>query len=168
MSHPNLAADLAMRAIEAGTDRQYKTSDRLHGLGTDISDVLANLRHLCDRYGLAFHELDERAYSNYVGDKQTFTNGRPADRREWDDPKPTPTHDDEEVSVAFNAACDDILSAIEAPDEGVRDALNLLVNAGMYYLDPTNSNDLDEVVEAHYQVGEGEDGPIEWAKVACR
>lgn len=82
MSHPNIAADLAMRAIEAGTDRQHKTNDGVHGLGTDISDVLANLRHLCDRYGLNFDELDERALHNYQGDQLDYE--ATAERREWE------------------------------------------------------------------------------------
>ena len=34
-------------------------------MGDLITDALSDIRHLCDRYELAFHELDRRAYKHY-------------------------------------------------------------------------------------------------------
>lgn len=47
---------------------------------------------------------------------------------------------EQDVSNALNSACDDVLSAIDADDEGVRDALNLLVNVTLEYLTGRSDN----------------------------
>lgn len=54
-----------------------------------------------------------------------------------------------DVAAALNRACDDIIEAAALPDAGVRDALNLLVNAGLAYLDGSAA-DLAGVTEASY------------------
>lgn len=69
----------------------------------------------------------------------------------------------DEVSQALNRAADDVLGAINAPDEGVRDAVNLVVNAAMTYLDTPDAT-LDEAIEENYEPDESGDGPIEWAQ----
>jgi hypothetical protein len=71
------------------------------------------------------------------------------------------TYSREQVSAAINRACDDINAAAELPDEGVIDALNLLVNAAMTYLEAPDAN-LDDVIAGNYQLDEGGDGPLEW------
>ena len=38
------------------------------GGDTGIVDLLANLRHLCDREGLNFAELDSMAYAHYIAE----------------------------------------------------------------------------------------------------
>ena len=38
------------------------------GGDTGIVDLLANLRHLCDREGLDFAELDSMAYAHYIAE----------------------------------------------------------------------------------------------------
>jgi hypothetical protein len=49
----------------------------------------------------------------------------------------------------LNRACDDVLAAIDAPDNGVRDVLNLLVNAALVYAaDPTAT--LNDVAARSY------------------
>lgn len=58
-------------------------------------------------------------------------------------------HTTEDVLAAVNRAADDILEAIDAGDEGVRDALNLMVNATMAYL-TGEADDLKKVVETGY------------------
>lgn len=55
----------------------------------------------------------------------------------------------EQVSAALNAAADSVLVAIEAPDEGVRDAINLVVNATMTMLDHPDAS-LEDVVASNY------------------
>lgn len=60
---------------------------------------------------------------------------------------PTYTHDD--VASALNRAADDILEATEAGDEGLRDALNLMVNAALSYLSGS-ADTLAGVAEANY------------------
>lgn len=35
---------------------------------TNAIDMLTDLRHWCDRHGLAFHELDRTAYQHYMAE----------------------------------------------------------------------------------------------------
>jgi hypothetical protein len=60
-------ADAAMQAVVAGTDCEFRM-DGTAGLETDIEDLLANVRHLCDRFGLDYGARDSAAYRAYVGD----------------------------------------------------------------------------------------------------
>lgn len=82
-----------------------------------------------------------------------------------------------EVEGAFNRAADDILDAIDAPDTGVRDAINLVVNAGLHYLAADvdfqarirdHTPTLEEAIKANYTIREGENGPLEWIKEGLR
>jgi hypothetical protein len=59
------------------------------------------------------------------------------------------THSTDEVGGALNKAADDILEATEAEDEGLRDGLNLLVNATTAYL-TGEAEDLETVAEKNY------------------
>lgn len=45
------------------------------------------------------------------------------------------TYTKEQVEGALNRAADDVLDAIKAGDEGERDVANLVVNAGLHYLE---------------------------------
>lgn len=99
MSSPNTAADLAMRAVDAGTDQQYLTTDGLEGLSTDLSDLLANVRHLCDRYGLTYGSVDQRAHRSYQGDLGAYDG--PAPVRSWDSPESAATLTSEGVTVTI-------------------------------------------------------------------
>jgi len=55
----------------------------------------------------------------------------------------------EQISAALNKAADDIIEATEAEDEGLRDALNLMVNAvGSYLWDGVTN--LGEVAVKNY------------------
>lgn len=73
-----------------------------------------------------------------------------------------PTRD--QVSAAMNRAADDVLEAIQAPDEGTRDAVNLVVNAALTYLDAPDAT-LQDAIEENYELDpEDEDGPVEWAQ----
>jgi hypothetical protein len=78
---------------------------------------------------------------------------------------PKKTHTVDEVGKALNRAADGILEAVEAGDEGLRDAVNLLVNAASYYLEHPRAS-LDEAIAVCYTVEAGEDGPLEWAACA--
>jgi hypothetical protein len=73
------------------------------------------------------------------------------------------SHTRDEVLAAMNRAADDVLSAIAAPDEGTRDAVNLVVNAATTYLENPDAT-LDEAIEENYTLDEDGDGPIEWAQ----
>lgn len=42
-----------------------------YGEHTNVIDVLADLRHLCDRYGYDFAQLDRTAYRHYLDEKST-------------------------------------------------------------------------------------------------
>ena len=60
-------ADRAMHAIEAGSDCEFRDG-AVAGLERDVRDLLANLRHLCDRWGLDHGAVDARAQTTYLGD----------------------------------------------------------------------------------------------------
>ena len=68
-----------------------------------------------------------------------------------------------EVCDAFNRAADEVLNAIDAPDEGARDAINLVVNAGLHFLRDANAT-LADAIAANYHVNPGDDGPLAWAR----
>ena len=60
------------------------------------------------------------------------------------------TFSEEAVQNAANQAGDDILDAVHAGDTGLRDAMNLVVNATLGYL-TGQAQDLAEVVEQGYE-----------------
>jgi hypothetical protein len=64
-----------------------------------------------------------------------------------------------QVLDALNEAADDILDALDAGDEGLRDAVNLMVNATIAYL-RGEATDLHEVAEGSY--GEDLDTILGW------
>ncbi len=64
-----------------------------------------------------------------------------------------------QVLDALNEAADDILDAVDAGDEGLRDAVNLMVNATLAYL-RGEATDLHEVAEGSY--GEDLDTILGW------
>jgi hypothetical protein len=68
---------------------------------------------------------------------------------------------DEQVSEAYNKAADEVLEAIDAPDEGVRDAINLIVNAGAFFLKQPDGQ-LTEAIEDAYQ--EDAETVLGWAR----
>jgi hypothetical protein len=55
----------------------------------------------------------------------------------------------QQVADALNTAASDILDAVDAGDEGLRDAINLMVNASLAYL-RGEAADLHGVAEASY------------------
>lgn len=59
-----------------------------------------------------------------------------------------PTDMADRVAQAFNQAADDVLTAAD-DDERLRDAVNLVVNAGMHYLDNPQAS-LEEAIEDNY------------------
>lgn len=58
-------SDRPGKAMEALDIAGYEARD----LPSAIADLLTDLRHLCDREGLAFHELDRRAHRHYAEEK---------------------------------------------------------------------------------------------------
>lgn len=72
------------------------------------------------------------------------------------------TYTHEQVSVAANKAADDVLVATQAPDEGMRDAVNLVVNATMHYLDFPEGTLTEAIVAANYAGVEDPADVIEW------
>lgn len=62
-------ADLVESALDIVTDKQAWTTDP-RGVFTDVSDLLAHVRHFCDRAGLDYGEVDEHAYRAYLGDHE--------------------------------------------------------------------------------------------------
>jgi hypothetical protein len=75
----------------------------------------------------------------------------------------TPMFNAQQVTDAVNRAANDILDAVDAGDEGLRDAMNLIVNATVAYLTGQAQN-LEEVVQQGYEA----DYPtvLSWIEVA--
>lgn len=57
-------ADRARLALMEYADTMGVTVDS-EGIGCMISDLLSDIRHLCDDNNLEFGGLDDRAYNNY-------------------------------------------------------------------------------------------------------
>lgn len=74
------------------------------------------------------------------------------------------THTHNDVTVALNRAAEDILAAINAPDEGVRDAINAIVNVAAHYLDWPNDT-LQEALDASY--GDDSVNVLDWIGAAA-
>ena len=55
----------------------------------------------------------------------------------------------EQVRASLNKACNDIVEAAGAPEDGLRDGLNLLVNATAYYLENADAT-LEDVAYCNY------------------
>lgn len=53
---------------ERATRAQMAVDLQEEGGDAGIIDLLANLRHLCDREGLDFDELDHMAYTHYASE----------------------------------------------------------------------------------------------------
>ena len=49
--------------IERITEDEYCTDP-----AQDAAELLADIRHFCDRRGLAYHELDRRAHGYYLAE----------------------------------------------------------------------------------------------------
>ncbi|GAA0908660.1 hypothetical protein [Virgisporangium aurantiacum] len=75
------------------------------------------------------------------------------------------TFAEHEVLDALNYAANDILDAVDAGDEGLRDDINLMVNATIAYL-RGDASDLDDVAERSY--GEKLDTILDWIRAATR
>lgn len=64
-------ADIAMRIIDQFSDRNYACPGELvDGLRLDITDTIANLLHLADRYGLDHDDLINKSLDSYTGDME--------------------------------------------------------------------------------------------------
>lgn len=63
----NDRAKWAEAAVQAFADvTGLDTSKDADGFDTAISDLLADIRHLCDREGLDMGEMDRRAHKRYL------------------------------------------------------------------------------------------------------
>jgi hypothetical protein len=72
---------------------------------------------------------------------------------------------EQQVINALNRAADDILDAVEAGDEGARDALNLVVNSAAAYL-RGSAADLQDVVQQSYDADYST--VLSWIRTAIR
>ncbi len=60
-----------MRIINTYSDKNYDYPGELEdGMRLDITDVMADLLHLADRYGLDHDELLSKATDSYAGDME--------------------------------------------------------------------------------------------------
>jgi hypothetical protein len=127
-------AEKAMGAIQASTDCEFRSEGEA-GLQTDITDLLADVRHLCDRYAQDYASLDRRAYTAYQGD---LADGPLAQQGPGCSLERLPAEprwvSETVVSETLNKACEELIAVAALPDAGVRDALNLLVNAALIRL----------------------------------
>lgn len=64
-------ANLAFEIVEGHSDQNYAVEGELtEGMRLDITDTIANLLHLGDRYGLDVDELLSKARDSYAGDSE--------------------------------------------------------------------------------------------------
>lgn len=62
-------ADRALRAIDAFSDRNHSVDGELvSGMYLDVSDLMADMLHLCDRYGIEHDDVINKATDSYAGD----------------------------------------------------------------------------------------------------
>lgn len=71
----------------------------------------------------------------------------------------------QQVLDALNEAANDILDAVDAGDKGLRDGINLMVNATIGYL-RGEASDLHDVAEGSYS--ENLDTILGWTRQAAR
>jgi hypothetical protein len=57
-----------------------------------------------------------------------------------------------QVLTALNAAADAVNEAADLPEEGARDAINLVINLVGHWLFIDPDADVDEVIEASYEI----------------
>lgn len=63
-------ADLVERALALSTDcNGQDDADTGAGVFLDLSDLLGNVRHFCDRAGIDYGQVDSHAYNAYLGDR---------------------------------------------------------------------------------------------------
>jgi len=60
-----IRAEKARRTLRLGG---YRNDDR-KGVPEDVIDILADLRHLCDKRGWDFGGLDRSGYNHYLAEK---------------------------------------------------------------------------------------------------
>jgi hypothetical protein len=69
ITHPPIRcprrAEKARRALRLGN---YRNHDR-RAVPEDVTDILADLRHLCDKRGWDFGNLDRIVYDHYLTEK---------------------------------------------------------------------------------------------------
>lgn len=64
-------ADMAMRIIDQFSDKNYTVPGEVSdGLRLDITDTIANLLHLADRFGLDHDDLIDKSLDSYTGDME--------------------------------------------------------------------------------------------------
>ncbi len=72
-------------------------------------------------------------------------------------------HPKSEVQEALNDAAEGLLrSFTDMPDEGLRDAVNLMVNLTVEALSIGGEPDVLEVIASNYERDEDGRGPLEW------
>lgn len=62
-------ADQIEHALTIATDKNGEVEGEVaNGTYTDVSDLLASVRHFCDRAGIDFDDVDDHAERAYEGD----------------------------------------------------------------------------------------------------
>lgn len=65
-------ADRGFKAVAENTDRNYQQDrgDENHGLICDISDLISDLLHTCDRFDIDHGYILDKARSSHEGDAE--------------------------------------------------------------------------------------------------
>lgn len=125
-----------------------------------IDAVLTALAHIANEVCLM---VDQYQHSNlYATDAATATT---TGDDESASPAPPDMFTEQQVASALNGAADDILDAVDAGDDGLRDAINLIVNATIAYL-TGQADDLQEVVAHNYD--DSYDEVLSWIEPVAR
>lgn len=108
-------ADSVEHALKVATDHLgEREEEEPNGVYIDVSDLLANVRHFCDRAGLDYGMIDHHAHGAYLGDHETEP---PAAR----DPERYPAPDQATMLDELSARID----AVEAGTADFGDAANV-------------------------------------------
>jgi hypothetical protein len=66
--HNERRADQIEHALTVATDKLGEDKAEPSGVYTDVSDLLASVRHFCDRAGIDYGDVDDHAQTAYEGD----------------------------------------------------------------------------------------------------
>jgi len=128
-----------------------------------IPSVLSALAHIANQVSLLL-DTYQTANPQYRAETEVAYGGAAATTNDTRPVQPAPAaFTEQQIGAALNRAADDILAAVHAGDEGLRDAMNLIVNAAMAYLTGQARN-LRQVVEQGYEADYAQ--VLSWIEVA--
>jgi len=144
-------------------------------LGRSVAEVQARTRDLADAFtDHALTVLEDASGTSEHAETTRF--GLAIDGAPLPGHQRANTYDERDIGAVLNAVADDILDVTDAGDEGLRDAINLMVNAALTYLrhgwrdhDPAAARQrLGDVADSDYDDDNHLDTIIGWIQAGVR